>query len=67
VGGNDIGLTPPDALRPRQDLAVKSALKASLDRELAQEASARRAVTAQHLASPGRCTPADTHAAASSR
>jgi len=59
VGGNDIGLAPPDALRPQQDLAVKSALKATLDRELAQEASARRpAVSPQHLASPGRLGPA---------
>jgi hypothetical protein len=67
VGGNDIGLAPPNALRPRQDLAVKSALKATLDRELAREASARSAAAPQHLASPGRCTPADTHAVASSR
>ncbi len=61
MGGNDIGLTPPDALRPRQDLAVKSALKAALDRELAREASAPGAVASpQHLASPGRFGSAGT-------
>lgn len=44
-----------------EDLAVKSALKAALDRELAQEASAPRAAASpQHLASPGRFGSAGT-------
>jgi hypothetical protein len=44
-----------------EDLAVKSALKAALDLELAREASAPRAAASpQHLASPGRLRPAAT-------
>ncbi len=44
---------------PHGDLAVKAALKAALDRELAREASAPRAAASpQHLASPGRFGPA---------
>jgi len=63
MGGNGIELSSPDTLRPRQDLAVNSALKATLDRELAQEASTPRGAPApQHMAGPGRFTPAGTHA-----
>ena len=43
-------------VEPQERLAVKSALKATLDRELADEAStpgAGAAATPQHLAGPG--------------
>jgi len=59
MGSNGIDLSPPETLRPRQDLAVKSALKATLERELAQEASTPEGAPApQHMASPGRFAPA---------
>jgi hypothetical protein len=58
MGSNGIDLSPLDTLRPRQDLAVKSALKATLDRELAREAAADGAPAPQHMASPGRFAPA---------
>jgi len=43
---------------PHGDPAVKSALMATLDRELAREASTPAgAPTPQHMAGPGRLTP----------
>jgi hypothetical protein len=59
MGSNGIDLSPLDTLRPRQDLAVKSALKDTLDRELAREAAAADGPPApQHMAGPGRFAPA---------
>jgi hypothetical protein len=50
-----------DGFGTHEDLAVKSALKATLDCELAREASAPRAAASpQHLASPGRFRSAAT-------
>jgi hypothetical protein len=47
------------AERPHGDRAVKSALKATLDRELAREAAAPgRAPAPQHMAGPGRLASA---------
>ena len=44
-----------EGFAPHEDLAVKSALKATLDRELAEEAlEPGTAAGPQHLASPGR-------------
>jgi phosphosulfolactate phosphohydrolase-like enzyme len=48
-----------DGAGANEDLAVRSALKAMLERELAQEASASEASPAPlHMAGPGRLTPA---------
>lgn len=59
MGSQGIERSPLDTRQPRQDLAVKSALKDALDRELAREASAPRAAPAPlHMASPGRFAPA---------
>ncbi|MEA2223454.1 MAG: hypothetical protein QOH83_1830 [Solirubrobacteraceae bacterium] len=59
MGSHGIDLSPLDTLRPRQDLAVRSALKDMLDRELAREAAAADgAPDPQHMASPGRFAPA---------
>jgi hypothetical protein len=47
---------------PARDLAVDSALKATLDRELVLEASAPGGAPApQHMAGPGRLAPAAAH------
>ena len=59
MGSHGIELSPLDTLQPRQDQAVKSALKDTLDCELAREASAPDGATGpQHMASPGRFAPA---------
>ena len=55
--------SPVDLSQPEERLAVKSALKRRLERDLAQQASTSGAgpgagTTPQHMAGPGRCTAA---------
>lgn len=72
MADNDSDLSPLATLGAQESLAVKSVLKATLDRELAEEASMTGATisgaaTPQHTASPGRLTPAATRARRSPR
>jgi hypothetical protein len=62
MAGDDVGRSRPEALGTQESLAVKSALKATLDRELVRQASTPStriggAATPEHTASPGLCTP----------
>lgn len=72
MAGNDVGQSAPEAPGPQESLLVRWALKATLDRELAEVASTPStkrggADTPEHTAGPGRCTPPATRADRSPR